>query len=156
MSTILVGVRVNASTNEAFNLFTDNPGSWWLPTDCFEFSSRGEGKLSFIGGLHGQFVEQYADGTNFVIGEILEWQPGQSLAFTWRQERFVDQAETHVQVLFSPIGDSTRVNVIHKGWANIEAEQAAKSVAAASIFLPALTQWWQDSMATYGAAAHNC
>ncbi|MBX2836244.1 MAG: SRPBCC domain-containing protein [Gammaproteobacteria bacterium] len=151
MSTILVGVKVQASADLAFRLFTENPQAWWLPNDCFEFSSKGPGKLKFLEGTPGQFVEKYADGSFFPIGDILVWEPGRELVFTWRQERFDFGVETVVQVIFTAMGDMTRVSVLHKGWGSIAPELAAARSEIAPIFLPTFTHWWQDSLATFDA-----
>ena len=79
-SRVIVAIRVAASAERAFEVFTAEIASWWKPNDQFAFTPRTAGRLagrlSFEGRQGGRLIEAGNDGSIFEIGRILEWQPG--------------------------------------------------------------------------------
>ena len=87
-SRILVAVRVGATPQEAFDVFTNEITQWWKPNTLFAFTPRSPGKLRFEGGAGGRLVEELPSGKVFEIGRVKSWEPGARLVFGWRQAAF--------------------------------------------------------------------
>ena len=142
-SHILVSIRVAVTPERAFDVFTREIDQWWRATPLFLFSSHSPGVLSFEQHLGGRLIERCDDGTQFEIGRILEWVPGERLAFTWRQASFAEDQMTEVEVRFDAIGDQTRVTVEHSGWDSVPQEHVARHTFPNAVFLQRHGEWWQ-------------
>ncbi len=125
-SAVLVSLRVKATADEAFRVFTEEIGLWWKPSGLFQLTPRGDGQLRFEPGENGRLVTTLANGKDFEIGRITAWAPGVLVAFTWRQATFAPDQLTHVEVRFETVGDETRVTVEHRGWDGIPQEHVAR------------------------------
>lgn len=126
MSAVIVSLRVKATPQEAFDVFTQEIALWWKPNGLFEITPRGDGVLRFEGGEGGRLVTDLPNGKTFEIGRVTAWAPGERLAFTWRQGTFAPDQTTHVEVRFEAVGDETRVSVEHRGWDAIPQEHVAR------------------------------
>ncbi|MBX6391753.1 MAG: hypothetical protein IRZ08_22655, partial [Frankia sp.] len=141
-SRVLVALRVPASAERAFAVFTEQIGQWWRPNTLFQFTAGRTGRLSFepaaatgpatLGAANGapgprrigpgaRLVETYADGSSFVIGHVRAWEPPSRLVLSWRQAGFAADEETELHVRFDEVRDDagavrTRVTVEHFGW----------------------------------------
>ena len=143
MSSVLVSVRVRATPAEAFALFTRDIALWWRPSPLFRFTPRDGGVLSFEPGEGGRFIETLPSGTVFVIGRITAWQPGEKLAFGWRQATFAKDQNTQVEVRFEAVGAETRVTVEHKGWDSVPQTHVARHTMSNLIFLQRHGAYWK-------------
>jgi uncharacterized protein YndB with AHSA1/START domain len=126
VSAVVVSLRVKASPQDAFDVFTQEIAAWWRPSGLFQLTARGDGALRFEPGEDGRLVTTLPNGKDFEIGRITTWAPGERLAFTWRQATFAPEQQTHVEVRFEPVGDETRVTVEHRGWDAIPQEHVAR------------------------------
>lgn len=54
------------------------------------------------------------------MGTVLEWEPPRRLVLAWKPN-LADNPPTELQVTFSPDGDSTRVELEHRGWERLGA-----------------------------------
>lgn len=124
MSAVIVSLRVPASPEEAFDLFTSEIGLWWRPSGLFQLTPRGDGTLSFED--EARLITTLPSGKVFEIGRVSTWQRGQRLAFSWRQATFTPDQITHVEVRFEAVGEETRVTVEHRGWDAIPQDHAAR------------------------------
>ena len=143
MSSILVSVRVRATPQEAFDLFTREIALWWRPSPLFRFTPRDGGVLSFEPGEGGRFIETLPSGTVFVIGRIRIWRPGEQLVFGWRQATFTQDQATEVEVCFEPVGDETRVAVTHTGWDSVPQAHVARHTMSDLVFLQRHGEYWR-------------
>jgi uncharacterized protein YndB with AHSA1/START domain len=148
-SRVLVAVRVAASPERAFDLFTENVGEWWRPNGLFQFTPRGPGRLAFEPGPSGRLIERLPDGEIFEIGRIRVWERPTHLAFGWRQATFDPQQTTEVHVHFAPVGGETRVTVEHFGWDTIPREHAARHGFPLEATQRRLAEWWQTLLGSY-------
>lgn len=142
-SRILVAVRVPTDPVHAFDVFTQEIGSWWQPNILFRFTPRSPGVLQFEGGAGGRFVEELPSGKIFEIGRVREWERGVKLVFGWRQATFAKDQNTEVEVRFEAMGGETRVTVEHRGWDSVPAEHVARHRFANTLFLRRHGEWWQ-------------
>ena len=143
MSSVLVSVRVAATPQEAFDLFTRDIALWWRPSPLFRFTPRDGGVLSFEPGEGGRFIETLPSGTVFVIGRISVWQPGERLVFGWRQATFAKDQNTQVEVRFEAVGGETRVTVEHKGWDSVPQTHVARHTMSDLVFLQRHGTYWR-------------
>jgi uncharacterized protein YndB with AHSA1/START domain len=114
MDPLVKEVRVRASAAEAFRRFTGEIGSWW-PTAKHSVSEDGCLDVRFEAEVGGALREEAADGTTYVWGTVLAWEPPSRVAFTWHPGREADSAQT-VDVTFESEGAETRVRLVHSGW----------------------------------------
>jgi len=118
MSTATAAVEVPCNPDTAFDIFTDDIGTWWKRgTRYWNDSARGV-ELRLEPHVGGRLLEVYDTGTGegFEIGRVLVWEPGKRLVFTWRQDDWAASEFTEVEVRFEPSGTGTRVTVEHGGW----------------------------------------
>jgi uncharacterized protein YndB with AHSA1/START domain len=143
VSAVIVSLRVKASPQEAFEVFTQEIAAWWRPNTLFQFTPRGDGLLSFEGGADGRLITTLPNGKVFEIGRVTTWAPGERLAFTWRQASFAADQQTEVEVRFEAVGDETRVTVEHRGWDTVPEEHVARHGFPLQIFQLRQAEHWR-------------
>lgn len=146
-SRVIVALRVKASPQRTFDVFTQEIAAWWRPKDFFKFTPRSPGTLSFEppgDGNSGRLVETLTNGKVFEIGDIRVWEPGCRLVFGWRQATFAKDLETEVEVRFEPVGKETRVTVEHRGWDRVPPEHVAKHGFPEPLFMRRQGEWWTE------------
>jgi len=97
-------VDVSVSPARAFEAFTAEIGSWWVPGPINYFDAGRSPTMHVEPRLGGRVLEVYADG-ELVIAEITRWEPG--IRLTYRG--VVDDSQT--DVTFEPTALGTRVHV---------------------------------------------
>lgn len=148
-SRVLVSLRVAASPERAFDVFTRDIAQWWRPSELFQFTPRSPGVVAFEPGLGGRCTETLSNGKVFEIGRITAWEPGHRLAFSWRQATFAPGQMTQVEVRFESVGGETRVTVEHRGWDSVPQEHVARHTMPDGVFLRHHGEWWQELLAVY-------
>ncbi|MBY0566994.1 MAG: SRPBCC domain-containing protein [Hyphomonadaceae bacterium] len=148
MSAVIVSLRVEATPEEAFDVFTQEIGAWWKPNGLFQLTPRGDGVLSFEPGETGRLITTLPNGHVFEIGRITAWAPGKRLAFTWRQATFSAEQQTTVEVRFEPVDGGTRVTVEHRGWDAIPVEHAARHGFPLNVFQMRQGEHWRALLAS--------
>lgn len=149
-SCVLVALRVKASPERAFEVFTQEIGAWWRADPLFEITPRGDGVLSFEGAAGGRLITTLPNGVVYEIGEVTEWRRGERLAFTWRPAALAEEFRTRVEVSFEPVGEETRVTVRHFGWAEIPKENVVRHGFPDAITLQSAGDWWRGSLGGFG------
>jgi uncharacterized protein YndB with AHSA1/START domain len=152
-SRVLVSLRVRATPDRAFQVFTHEIGSWWKPDPLFQFTQSQSGVLRFEPFVGGRFIQTSPEGQVFEIGRINVWDPGVRLVFTWRQATFAPDQRTEVEIRFEPVGAETRVTVEHSGWDTIPADHVARHGFPDRIFLLRHAEWWQAQLDSLRGAA---
>lgn len=142
MSAVIVSLRVKASPQEAFDVFTQEIGAWWRPNGLFQLTPRGDGVLRFENAA--RLVTTLPNGAEFEIGRVSIWAPGEQLAFSWRHASFAPDQQTHVTVRFEPVGEQTRVTVEHRGWDAIPQEHVARHGFPLSATQMRQAEHWRD------------
>jgi len=149
-SAVIVALRVKATPQRAFDVFTQEIAVWWKPERFFQITPRGDGALRFEPGENGRLVTDLPNGKTFEIGRITAWAPGQKLAFRWRQATFAPDQLTTVIVTFEPVGiDETRVIVEHRGWETVPAEHVAKHRFPERAFLARQGEHWRVLLSAF-------
>jgi uncharacterized protein YndB with AHSA1/START domain len=150
-SSVLVALRVKATPERAFEVFTGEIGAWWRPSTVFQTTPRAPGRLSFEGGAGGRLVETLDNGKVFEIGRITAWEPPARLVFLWRQANFPPDLHTEVEVTFDRVGEETRVSVEHRGFHRVP-EGAARHGMADAVLLRYLAHYWRGHLDGLGSA----
>jgi uncharacterized protein YndB with AHSA1/START domain len=148
VNSVLVALRIAAPPERVFDAFVNDIALWWKPNDLFQLTPRGDGALRFEGGEGGRLVATLPNGKEFEVGKISTWEPPLKLAFTWRQATFTEGQLTHVEVLFEPLGEETRVSVAHKGWDSVPQEHVARHGFPERIFLQRQGEHWRTLLAS--------
>jgi uncharacterized protein YndB with AHSA1/START domain len=111
--------RVDCSPEHAFMTWTERIATWW-PSD---HTASGERNLQVVleGRIGGRIFERTGSGAEHDWGEVIAWEPPHRLMYTWHLRR--DRADaTEVEIRFMSEGDSTRVEIEHRGWERLGAE----------------------------------
>jgi uncharacterized protein YndB with AHSA1/START domain len=148
-SKVIVALRVKATPERAFAVFTAEIGLWWRPNGLFRFTPRSPGVIAFEPGASGRLTETLANGKVFEIGTVRAWEPPHRLVVGWRQATFVDGQDTEVEVRFDPVGDETRVTVEHRGWDSIPQSHVARHGFPNTIILQRQAEWWQSLLGSF-------
>ena len=146
-SKVYVALRVKATPERAFAVFTGEIGAWWRPSGLFHTTPRAPGRLAFE---NGRLIETLASGKVFEIGKVLAWEPPTRLVFSWRQASFPLELQTEVEVCFHAVGDETRVSVEHRGFDRVPAESAARHGFPDTALLARLAEFWQAQIRAVG------
>jgi uncharacterized protein YndB with AHSA1/START domain len=147
-SKVMVALRVRATPERAFTVFTRDIGLWWKPNGLFDFTPRSPGVLGLEPGENGRLTETLKNGKVFEIGKIRVWDPPNRLVFGWRQATFTPDQDTEVEVGFEQVGEETRVTVTHTGWDSVPQEHVARHGFPMSLFLQRHGEWWQLLLAS--------
>ena len=150
-SAVLVSLRVAATPQRAFDVFTQEIGAWWRPNGLFQLTPRGDGELRFERGEGGRLVTALPNGKEFEIGRITAWLPGELLAFTWSQATFAPEQLTYVEVRFEAAGEETRVTVEHRGWDAIPQDHAARHGFPLGVFQMRQAEHWRALLTSVAA-----
>ena len=144
--TVVVSIEVAAPPQLAFDVFTSQIDTWWLRGPKHRFRAPWNGTLVFEPGPAGRLLEQYADGTAFVIGRVAQWLPGERLVLSWHLPNFADAESTEVDVRFDAIDGGTRVSVEHRGWSALRADHPARHGKHGRDFEYMKASLWADSL----------
>ncbi len=150
---VIVALRVAASPQRAFDIFTREIGQWWRPHPLFMLTPRGDGRLDFEPGEGGRLVARFPDNSEFEVGRIAVWQPGERLALSWHHATFAPGQATEVDVRFEPVGSETRVTVEHRGWDAIAPDHASRHGAALLAFQNRLAEHWHSLLTAIARVA---
>ena len=148
MSAVIVSLRVPASPEEAFDIFTAEIAAWWQPSALFQLTPRGDGTLSFE--AEARLITTLPSGKVFEIGRVTAWQRGQHLAFSWRQASFAPDQITHVDVRFEAVGKDTRVTVTHRGWDTLPQDHVARHGFPLAATQMRLAEYWRAQLGAFG------
>ncbi|HKH88308.1 MAG TPA: SRPBCC domain-containing protein [Acidimicrobiales bacterium] len=108
-------ITVRVETEQAFELFTREIGSWW-PLATHSVGLENSTGVSIGTSVGDQLVETLADGTTSVWGTVVRCEPPNVLALTWHAGRPADDA-TLLEVRFTAgAAGGTVVELVHSGW----------------------------------------
>jgi uncharacterized protein YndB with AHSA1/START domain len=107
-------VRVPTSPERAFELFTKDMSAWW-PLRTHSIGEEKATEVRFEGAVGGRIVEYGDDGPLGYWGTVSDWDPPQTVSFTWHPGSDPKQAG-HITVTFRPVDGGTEVELTHTGW----------------------------------------
>ena len=110
---VTVSVAVNAPVERAFEVFTNEIGSWW-PAKTHSIGEERVVLVKMEGREGGRIFEKTQDG-EAEWGSVTAWEPPSRVAFTWNPT-LEDRPFTFVEVTFAPSDEGTLVQLTHTGW----------------------------------------
>jgi uncharacterized protein YndB with AHSA1/START domain len=108
-------IRVEASPDRAFEVFTGSMTSWWP-----RHHSIGRAPIHDVivePGVGGRWYERGEDGSECSWGKVLAWDPPSRLVLAWQISsawQFDPAIVTEVEIRFSADGDATLVELEHR------------------------------------------
>jgi uncharacterized protein YndB with AHSA1/START domain len=108
-------IRVEASPEHAFEVFTSGIGRWWPKSHKIGSADLDRPVIEPRAG--GRWYELDVDGSECEIGKVLAWDPPARLLLAWQLNahwQFDPDLVTEVEVLFTPDGSGTRVDLEHR------------------------------------------
>jgi uncharacterized protein YndB with AHSA1/START domain len=104
-------VTVNRPPEEAFRIYTEGIATWW-PLERHSLSEKAE-TVVMEPREGGRLFERTRDGEEVEWGEVVVWDPPNRLVHSWH---LGGPATTEVELRFTPQGDGTLVELVHRGW----------------------------------------
>lgn len=145
---IVKSVRVRATPERAFAVFTTNVSKWWPPAYTIGRSPIKEVVIEpHIGG---RWYEIGEDGSECQWGDVLGWSPPALLALAWRINMnwvFDPSLLTEIEISFKDVGrGETEVRIEHSKFENFgdDAETALK-----------IFDGWDANLARYADVVHG-
>lgn len=121
---IVKSVRVRATPERAFSVFTTNVLRWWPPT--YTIGSAPMKEVVIEPRIGGRWFEIGEDGSQCQWGDVLGWNPPRELVLAWRiglDWKFNPAFLTEVKVSFADAGDGqTEVRIEHSKFENYGAD----------------------------------
>jgi hypothetical protein len=117
-------VTVECAVEEAFRVFTAGVETWW-PTDGHSIYGEKVKEVHFEQREGGEVYEVSDTGERGHWATVLTWEPPGRLVLAWNiLER--EPVATELEIRFLPEGESTRVELEHRGWDALAEEGAEK------------------------------
>jgi uncharacterized protein YndB with AHSA1/START domain len=113
-------VRVNATPERAFDVFTAEIESWWPA--AYHIGSSPQKRVVVEGHEGGSIHTEQEDGTNSLWAKVLAWEPPQRLVFAWQiSPQFQYEPDltknSEIEVSFTKVVDGiTEVKLEHRGF----------------------------------------
>lgn len=137
-------IRIDASPETAFRVFTEQISSWW-PLKKYGVFGDGAKRVVFEDRDPWVLVEEAKDGRESVWGEVLDYEFASRLLMTWYPGGTPEEMPTEVELTFSADGAGTTVVLEHRGWEKCAGDElAARS---------GYDQGWGEVLETFRAAA---
>jgi uncharacterized protein YndB with AHSA1/START domain len=108
-------IFVNAPQDRAFNVFTNGIGRWWPKTH--KIGQADVDRPIIEPSVGGRWYELDVDGSECEIGKVSVWDPPARLVLIWQltpEFKYDPDLVTEVEVLFTPEGAGTRVELEHR------------------------------------------
>lgn len=114
---IVKTLNLPCSPAQAFDIFVNRIAKWWLLEGHVVSAADNKAALAVTiePELGGAVYETMHDGSRTQWGEVLAYEPGQRISFTWHPGNNADNP-TQVEVQFTALSDGSQVTLIHSGW----------------------------------------
>ncbi|MET0547189.1 MAG: SRPBCC domain-containing protein [Caulobacterales bacterium] len=120
---IVKTVEVRRNPADAFRVFTEEINAWWpMKRHSRAKDAAGEVtvRVAFETRVGGRIYETLNTGEERDWGEVLAFEPGKRVAFSFQMGRAKDKSG-EVEVRFDPLDDKTcRVTLTHSHWERYE------------------------------------
>jgi len=104
-------VTVARTPTDAFRIFTEQLADWW-PLETHSLDPEHVTGARITPEVGGAIVELRDDGSAVSWGTVRVWEPPRRFVMSWT----VTEVETEVEITFTPDGEDTLVEVVHRGW----------------------------------------
>lgn len=103
-------IVVSTPVEKAWEVFTERTATWW-PVESH--SIGGAEATAFVEA--DRMYERLPDGTEHTWGRMLVWDPPRRMVVAWELPSG-SEGQTEVEVRFTAQGESTVVELEHRGW----------------------------------------
>jgi uncharacterized protein YndB with AHSA1/START domain len=145
-------IFVNAPPEHAFEVFTAGIGRWWPKTHKIGPADLERPVIEPRSG--GRWYELDVDGTECEIGKVATWEPPSRLVLIWQltpEFAYDPDLITEVEVLFTPEGNGTRVDLEHRDIERMgDKAEALREAVSGPGGWPALLELFADEAKTQG------
>lgn len=142
-------VHVNAPPERAFEIFTSGIGRWWPKTHTIGSVELDRPVIEPRSG--GRWYQLAIDGSECDIGKVAAWEPPARLLLIWQltpEFSYDPDLVTEVEILFTPEGDGTRVDLEHRDLERMgDKADAMRETVSGPGGWPALLQLFADQSA---------
>jgi uncharacterized protein YndB with AHSA1/START domain len=107
-------VTVDCAVEEAFRVFTAGADSWW-PTESHSIHGAEVKQIVFEEREGGEVYEVSNAGDKGHWATVVSWEPPNRIVLAWNILGR-DPVATELEIRFLPEGESTRVQLEHRGW----------------------------------------
>jgi uncharacterized protein YndB with AHSA1/START domain len=118
MTIVREHISIRGTQSRVFTAYVAHIDKWWPRMGTYRYSyapaSTEPKQIQFEQKINGRFYETFADGSEYVIGHIIEWNPPHQLSYTWRDPQW--PSHTTVTVTFAENEGETVVTVTHVGF----------------------------------------
>lgn len=146
-------VSVRCSPERAFEIFTEEMGSWW-PIDThsraateFEDEALKVERIEFQPGAGGLVLEHMSNGAVLPWGEVLQWEPPRRFVLAWKPHPR-EQPPTELEVRFAPAAGGTEVILVHRAWERLVGIQPDVAAGHANY-----SAGWEHTLSRFAVAA---
>jgi uncharacterized protein YndB with AHSA1/START domain len=122
---------VDATPEKAFEVFTEGIATWW-PIETHSIQAMVKDGQSpetviFETGPQGRVYERMTNGEEAHWANVTAWEPPHRLVLEWKVNHEA-VAPTEIEILFTPEGEGTRVDLEHRGFEALgkDAEESHK------------------------------
>lgn len=130
---------------DAFEVFTAEIDQWWRRGRKYRNAGTRGGRLVFeprLGGRLYETIELSSGPRTIEIGSVVDWDPPNGLALSWRNANFAPHEKTLVEVTFTASGAGTMVRVVHHGWSALRDGHPARHGKVGAAFARDLGLLW--------------
>jgi uncharacterized protein YndB with AHSA1/START domain len=119
MKIVTQEISIRAPVEKVFDAYVNHIDEWWPWQGAqyrFTFAPKGidPKHIRFEAKPGGRFYETFANGDEYVIGHVKEWQPPSKLVYTWKDPSW--NADTLIEVSFKQTGAETMLSLRHSGF----------------------------------------
>src|SRR5262249_51193034 len=111
-------MRVRATPEHAFEVFTVRMGRWWMPTHSINPSGSPQADVVIEPRAGGRWYERGSDGSECDWGRVVDWQPPHRVLLAWQisaKWQHDPELYTEVEVRFQSVGGGeTEVRLEHR------------------------------------------
>ena len=148
-------IHVNATPEHAFDTFANGIGRWWPKTHKIGPADLDRPIIEPKAG--GRWYELDVDGSECEIGKVAVWEPPSRLVLIWQltpEFAYDPDLITEVEILFTPDGDGTRVDLEHRDLERMgDKAEAMRETVSGPGGWPALLALFADETAKQGNQA---
>jgi uncharacterized protein YndB with AHSA1/START domain len=144
-------VSVSCTPGRAFELFTAQMDAWWPVRTHSRSASEHEGadvkteRVEFQGRAGGLVLEHLSNGETLPWAEVIVWEPPHRFVMAWRPHSR-PQPPTEVEVMFTPQGEGTLVELEHRGWERLTEDFAG--------LYESYAGGWIETLGSFASAAN--
>lgn len=140
---VSISIRVATDCATTFRAFVDDIDVWWQRGPKFRAAGTADA-LRFEPGPDGALVQELGAGREHILGKVLAWEPPTRVLLRWRLTNFAPDEATEVEILFTPLGDETRVTIEHRGLDRLRSDHPARHGQPSPRFEIDKGRWWRD------------